>query len=101
MKKLNCWEAKKCGRTKGGEHEKDLGICPVSIENRLDGVHGGQNAGRACWVVAGTLCGGNVQGTFAAKYDTCDKCEFYQAVRKEEGTKYVFSISLLSKLKQS
>lgn len=99
MKKRNCWEVKKCGRTKGGEHETDLGICPVATEKRLDGVHGGENAGRACWVVAGTLCGEKVQGTFAAKYGQCEKCDFYQAVKIEEGTKYEMSIFLLSKMR--
>ena len=99
MKKRNCWEVKKCGRTKGGEHEKDLGVCPVATEKRLDGVHGGENAGRACWVVAGTLCGEKVQGTFAAKYGQCEKCDFYQAVKIEEGTKYEMSIFLLSKMR--
>jgi len=99
LKKRNCWEVKKCGRTKGGEHETDLGICPVATEKRLDGVHGGENAGRACWVVAGTLCGEKVQGTFAAKYGQCEKCDFYQAVKIEEGTKYEMSIFLLSKMR--
>jgi len=99
LKKRNCWEVKKCGRTKGGEHEKDLGVCPVATEKRLDGVHGGENAGRACWVVAGTLCGEKVQGTFAAKYGQCEKCDFYQAVKIEEGTKYEMSIFLLSKMR--
>ena len=99
MKKRNCWDAKKCGRTKGGNREKDLGICPVATEKRLDGVHGGENAGRACWVVAGTLCGEKVQGTFAAKYGQCEKCDFHQVVKKEEGAKYEMSIFLLSKMK--
>ncbi|MDH3390750.1 MAG: hypothetical protein OEL85_03000 [Desulfobulbaceae bacterium] len=27
--------------------------------------------------VAGTLCGGEVQGTFALKLGNCQKCEFY------------------------
>ena len=99
MKKLNCWEVKKCGRTKGGEREKDLGVCPASKELRLDGVHGGDNAGRACWVVAGSLCNGKVQGTFAAKYGQCERCDFYLAVKKEEGAKYEMSIHLLSKMR--
>lgn len=99
MGKTNCWDAKKCGRTTGGAHEKDLGICPVSLEKRLDGIHGGDNAGRACWVVAGSLCGGKVQGTFATKYEHCEKCDFYQTVKSEEGAKYEMSILLLSKLK--
>ncbi len=99
MGKLNCWEFKKCGRVSGGEHEKDLGVCPVTAEKRLNGVHDGTNAGRACWVVAGTLCGGIVQGSFAKKYEHCEKCDFYQAVKKEEGYKYELAILLLKRLK--
>lgn len=99
MAKQNCWEFKKCGRIPGGEHEKDLGICPAYGEKRLDAAHGGLNAGRACWVVAGTLCGGTVQGSFAKKYDSCEKCEFYKVVKKEEYPHYQFSVVLLAKLK--
>ena len=99
MTKQNCWEFKKCGRVPGGAHEKDLGICPVHGEKRLDGVHEGTNAGRACWVVAGTLCGGKVQGSFARKYDSCEKCDFYQSVKKEEGHQYQLSVLLLSRIK--
>ena len=99
MKKINCWEFKKCGRIPGGEHEHDLGICPVVQEKRLDGVHHGENAGRACWVVAGTLCGGKVQGTFAKKYEHCEKCDFFAAVEKEESYDYLLSVHLLKKLK--
>ncbi len=67
MKKLNCWEFTKCGREPGGIREHELGTCPVPGEKRLDDVHGGVNAGRACWVGAGTLCDGKVQGSFAKK----------------------------------
>ncbi len=31
MKKQNCWEFKKCRREPGGEHEKDMGVSPVTI----------------------------------------------------------------------
>lgn len=97
--KKNCWEHKKCGRQPGGEHEKDLGICPATTEKNLDGIHGGKNAGRACWVVAGTLCKGQVQGSFAQKYKNCDACDFYQSVKKEEGSQFFLSAILLGKLK--
>lgn len=99
MKKKNCWEFKNCGRQPGGGREKELGICKAAMETRLDGVHGGKNAGRACWVVAGTLCGGQVQGTFAKKYGNCEVCDFYKSVREEEGPNFVVVISLLNKLK--
>ena len=47
----NCWEHKKCGREPGGSETESLGVCPAAVESRLDGVHGGRNAGRACWIV--------------------------------------------------
>lgn len=99
MAKQNCWEFKKCGRIAGGEREKELGVCPVYKEKRLDTIHGGLNAGRTCWIVAGSFCGGTVQGTFAKKYENCEKCEFYQAVKKEEGTQFQLSMLLLAKMK--
>jgi hypothetical protein len=100
MKKLNCWEFKKCGREGGGKHRDDLGVCPVAQEKRLDGTHEGKNAGMACWVVAGTLCGNQVQGTFAKKYSNCEKCDFYKLVLEEEGPRYHLALLLLAKLKE-
>lgn len=89
--KQNCWEFKKCGRAlRSGE------VCPATSEARLDKVHGGKNGGRSCWVVAGTFCGGKVQGTFARKFDTCEACEFYISVKKEENGNFVLSSSILS-----
>ncbi|TAL26041.1 MAG: hypothetical protein EPN94_04125 [Nitrospirae bacterium] len=99
VKKKNCWEIKNCGRHEGGERVHDLGICPATMEKRLHGIHEGENAGRVCWVVVGTLCKGEVQGSFAQKFKNCEKCEFYQIVRKEEGGKFVLSAVLLKKLK--
>ncbi len=100
MKKKNCWEFKSCGRHEGGEHVRDLGICPASTEKRLNDIHNGENGGRACWIVAGTLCNGQVQGTFAQKYRTCEACDFYKSVREEESTSFTFSARLLDKIKK-
>ncbi len=36
-----------------------------------------------CWQVAGTFCGGEVQGTFAQKYVSCAECEVYQAATSD------------------
>jgi methyl-accepting chemotaxis protein len=60
MGKLPCWEFKKCG------HEKD-GKCPAVT----------LHAGRSCWLVAGTLCGGKATGIFAQKIGDCKQCDFY------------------------
>lgn len=101
MKKVNCWEFKKCGREPGGSHVHDLGICPATIEKKLDSVHDGVNAGRSCWVLAGTLCKGEVQGTFAQKYKSCEICDFYMMVKQEEYPKFMLSAVLLGKLNGS
>ena len=101
MKKQNCWEAKQCGREPGGSREKDMGICPAAVEARLDGTHGGKNAGRSCWAIAGTLCEGRVQGTFAQKYKNCENCNFYIQVKRDAGHQFVLSAVLLSRLKQT
>ncbi|MFI5379106.1 MAG: EAL domain-containing protein [Tepidisphaerales bacterium] len=56
-----CWEAKNCGRTD----------CP-SYANHEN---------LRCWEVAGTFCGGKVQGKFAQKLGDCTRCEVYQRCR--------------------
>jgi hypothetical protein len=100
-KKLNCWEFKGCGREPGGAHVHDLGVCPATTDERLDSVHDGRNAGRSCWIMAGTLCGGAVQGTFAQKYRNCEICEFYKKVKEEEFPKFLLSAVLMRKLTNS
>jgi len=97
--KQNCWEFKKCGRQSGGERVRELGVCPAATETRLDAVHGGRCAGRACWVVAGTLCKSETQGTFAVKFGACETCAFYLAVREEEFPAFQFSSILLNKIR--
>ena len=82
--KMNCWEFKKCGRQPGGPKAAELGVCPAAVSTVLNGAHGGQNAGRACWVVAGSLCGGKIQGTYAKKLLNCWRCEFMNKVKQEE-----------------
>ncbi len=95
--KANCWDFKKCGREPGGDNFS-LGTCPAVKERALDGVHDGINAGRACWVVEGTLCNDEVQGTFARKYEHCAKCDFYDLVRREERRDFIDSPVLLARL---
>ena len=64
---VQCWEFKNCNR------EKDQS-CPAFTED----------AGRTCWLVAGTLCGGSVQGTAAQKLGNCKDCDFYKKVKARE-----------------
>jgi hypothetical protein len=85
----NCWEFKKCGRQPGGPKSEELGVCEASTDVSHDGVNYGVNAGRYCWKVTGTLCGGKVQGTFAQKVASCAKCKFYELVRDQEGADFI------------
>ena len=99
-KKQNCWEYEQCGREPGGVNADKLGICATTTEERLDGVHGGKNGGRACWVVAGTFCNEDIQGTFAQKESSCIHCNFFKSVIHEaldEGN-FNFSHNLLQRL---
>ncbi|MBS1115167.1 MAG: hypothetical protein H6Q93_1502 [Nitrospirae bacterium] len=99
VERLNCWEIKKCGREVGGDKAVELGICPASLNTQLDGVHSGISAGRACWAVAGTMCSGQIQGSFAQKYKDCGLCDFYNRVKEEEGEHFVLTIDLLGMIK--
>ncbi|MBU0516343.1 MAG: hypothetical protein KJ621_16395 [Proteobacteria bacterium] len=65
---MDCWEFKKCGREQGGAKADELGVCPAWPDD-----------GAKCARVAGTLCGGQVQGSFAQKLANCMDCGFYQS----------------------
>jgi hypothetical protein len=72
---LNCWEIKKCERQKGGKKKNELGECIASKEGM----------GHSCWAVAGTLCGGKIQGATAQKIVYCTSCEVYQIYNRSKG----------------
>ena len=63
--KMQCWEFMRCGRDTNSETR-----CPSF-----------PHFGRICWAVAGTLCAGRVQGSYAQKITTCRTCKFYRQVR--------------------
>ncbi len=94
--KLNCWEFIKCGREPGGGRERECGVCPASVEEKLDGIHDGLKAGRACWVVSGTLRVGCAQGTRAKQVPSCELCDFYQYVKGQEDSHFKLSSTLIS-----
>ena len=85
MFKLNCWEIKKCGREPGGHSVPERGICPAPANTSSNGVNSGKNGGRICWAIAGTFCGGKIQGDFAQKSVSCMSCNVFRLVKEEEG----------------
>ncbi|MBC8328069.1 MAG: hypothetical protein H8E31_04905 [Planctomycetes bacterium] len=80
-----------CGREPGGEHAGQLGVCRAAIAEEYHGANGGQMAGRFCWAVCGTLCGGEVQGTNAKKFLNCRLCPFFDLVCHEQGGGLILS----------
>jgi len=75
--KQNCWEFFNCGRQIVGAKVDEMGGCPAATDVALDGLNSGKNGGRICWSVVDTLCGGQVEGTFAQKQRLCLKCDFF------------------------
>ena len=98
MSRKNCWEIKHCGREHGGARSKELGVCPAATLSVVNGINNGHNGGRACWAIAGTLCGGKVQGSFATKVANCMQCEFFRQVKTEEGAAYTDARGILQKI---
>ena len=98
MKKQNCWQFTKCGRQPGGSNVDTLGVCRAATEVKVDGINHGKNAGRCCWAIAGTLCNGKKQGTFAMKSDNCMGCNFYKNVQQEEKANFSFVVKIFKQL---
>jgi len=72
----NCWEIRNCGREAGGAKVAELGECVASKEN----------FGHSCWGIAGTLCGGEVQGSVRDKHGNCLVCDVFKAYNRATGT---------------
>lgn len=102
MEKQNCWDVKQCERGPGGAKVHEGGICAAAAEQRADGIHGGKNGGRCCWVIAGTLCKGPTvqQGSYMQKFcSDCQNCDFYSKVKKEEEPNFKVGMVIMKEIK--
>jgi len=61
----------KCERQPGGAMVQELGICP-----------GASSPHTECWLISGTLCNSEVQGTYAQKYESCLICDYYNKMQE-------------------
>ena len=92
----NCWDVMACGK---GPEAAPSELCPAASEKRLDGQNRGINGGRACWVVDGTFCNGETQGSFTTKLTACAACPFFSQVVNEEYPNNVATADLLRLLR--
>lgn len=58
-----CWVAKKCGKKE----------CP-----------GYENPDHRCWMISGTFCRNEIQGSFREKIQACRECDFYKAMQEQK-----------------
>jgi hypothetical protein len=86
---VNCWDLIKCGREPGGSKIAELGVCPAASDTSSNEINHGKNGGRICWAIAGTLCGGKVQGNLAQKQVSCMVCKVFKQIKAEEGSEFV------------
>lgn len=82
--KRNCWDVRQCSRIPGGDKVGECGVCPAFTAENVNGVNGGENGGRFCWTITGTLCDGEKQPVFALKIQKCLLCDFFNQVAEEE-----------------
>lgn len=85
MDKLNCWEFMKCGKAPGGDKADEIGICPVANEASANGLNGGVNGGRICWVIAAVCYKEKIKCHDSQKISSCFDCKFHNQVMAEEG----------------
>ena len=95
MKKQNCWEFKQCGREGTDDIFQETDACPASTETCTDKINEGKNAGRSCWVVAGTFCRDEVQCDAAKDLSSCMECDFYELVKREQKHKFITGSELV------
>ncbi|MEW6672956.1 MAG: two-CW domain-containing protein [Thermodesulfobacteriota bacterium] len=88
---MNCWEFKQCEQGPNGVKVKELGYCPTATNTSLNGINGGENAGRCCWRMSMRFNFYNGQGAYAKIFD-CLECAFLKEVEKEEGDNFRFLI---------
>lgn len=88
IKKLNCWQFKKCGCEIGGKLAERWGVCPVVSDNEYNGKNGGKKAGRYCWKIKGTLCKNKKEKNLFNKFISCIHCDFFNLVQNEEGRNF-------------
>jgi len=100
MSRKNCWEFRKCGRETARPGDSP---CPACTCKDLDGANGGRNAGRACWVAAGSMNFDEQSGQHPHPQKHCWMCDFFNAVREEEASStagFLFTRPAMEQAKQ-
>jgi hypothetical protein len=76
--KLNCWDFKKCCDKPLSHHACKIIVCPAKKEFIANGLNGGINGGRMCWIIIDSHSKRKAQ-------TACFQCEFRYKVIADEG----------------
>jgi hypothetical protein len=74
-----------CGREPGGKYKNKYETCPVSTKAVANGLNGGENGGRICWIIAESGCKCKVKCSVRNVRHSCFQCEFRYKIMAEEG----------------
>lgn len=74
-----------CGRGPNGDKKDKCSVCPVTTEILADGLNGGVNGGRMCWVIVDNCPGDENDSSRTQEKSFCFQCEFRYKVMAEEG----------------
>jgi hypothetical protein len=89
--KMNCWDFNNCGREHGGRNVEKYGKCHSIQYKSFNGINGGLFGGRYCWHITGTYQDREptCKTLLKKNIESCDYCDFYLLVKKEEGENFV------------
>ena len=83
--KKNCWEYQGCGFGPQESKNSEGQVCPAAVHEHADGFLGGENGGRSCYFIIGTICGGDGAQTPEEKKNRCNACSFYRDLSNKHG----------------
>ncbi|MCI5148897.1 MAG: hypothetical protein D3916_05835 [Candidatus Electrothrix sp. MAN1_4] len=95
---VTSWNLRSCDRESGGSNTAQ-GVCPAAVEQRVDRMHNGLNAGHCCWIITGSVYKNTKQGLYKLRSVACLDCAFYQQTKKEEVSQLKAAVSGLDSMK--
>ena len=88
MFSVNCWDHKGCGFGPQSGKKSGCQVCPAASHKNADGFLGGENGGRSCYFIMGTLCGGVGAQTEEEKHERCLDCTFFHTLQAKHGKSF-------------
>jgi DNA-binding XRE family transcriptional regulator len=66
------------GSKDGGKHCWDIQACPMEVREKCPAWE--FQSGHLCWFISGTMCKGEVQGSWENKMQICRECKVFHSM---------------------